>query len=385
MDAAIKTILIINPYFYPGYKAGGPVQSLLHLVEQLGQRYRFAVFTSAHDLGEISVYPSVQPNQWQTLTVNGKTVSVWYASGRITRKVLLQCIQSLQPNVVYINGMYGMPWFIWPLQWWKKKKITVERIIICPRGMLQPGALAVKPWRKKIYYKGLGLLALCKGVVWHATTPDEADDIRRFAGQNAPVVVAANIPKWPLQEWLPSNKRAGRLQLIYLSLITEKKNLLLLLQSLRLCKQTITLHIYGPIVDTRYWQECEKQLQQMPPSIQVAYKGSVPPTAVQATIAQYDALVLLTKGENFGHAIYESLSAARPVLISTFTPWQHLQEQQAGWDIPIESVYQIAQIIDELALKETSEWTTFCSGAHSLALQLVEQNNWEYDYGLLFD
>jgi glycosyltransferase involved in cell wall biosynthesis len=385
MEAATKTILIINPYFYPGYKAGGPVQSLLHLVEHLGQRYRFAVFTSAHDLGETSVYPSVQPNQWQTLTLNGKSVSVWYASGRITQKAMLQCIQMLQPNEVYINGMYGMPWFIWPLQWWKRKKIVVERMIVCPRGMLQPGALAVKPWRKKIYFKGLGLLALCKGVVWHATTPDEADDIRRFAGQNARVVVAANIPKWPLQEWLPSNKLPGRLQLIYLSLITEKKNLLLLLQALRLCAKNITLDIYGPVVDTRYWQECEKQMQQMPAHIQVAYKGSVQSHAVQSTIAQYDALVLLTKGENFGHAIYESLSAARPVLISTFTPWQQLQEQQAGWDIPIDAVQPIAHTIDELALMETSEWTAFCAGAHTLALQTVEQNNWEQDYGLLFD
>jgi glycosyltransferase involved in cell wall biosynthesis len=251
--------------------------------------------------------------------------------------------------------------------------------------MLQPGALAVKPCRKKIYFKGLGLLALCKGGVWYATTPDEADDIRRFAGQNARVVVAANIPKWPLQQWLPSHKLLGRLQLIYLSLITEKKNLLLLLQALRLCRQTVQLHIYGPVVDSRYWQECEKQMQQMPAHIQVAYKGSVQPHAVQSTIAQYDALVLLTKGENFGHAIYESLSAARTVLISRFTPWQNLREQQAGWDIPIDAVQPIAQAIDELALMETSEWTAFCAGAHTLALQTVEQNHWEHEYGLLFD
>jgi glycosyltransferase involved in cell wall biosynthesis len=281
--------------------------------------------------------------------------------------------------------MYGMPWFLWPLQWWKKKKIAVERMIVCPRGMLQPGALAVKPWRKKIYFKGLRLLALCKGVVWHATTLEEADDIRRFAGQNARIVVAPNIPKWPLQQWLPPNKLLGRLQLIYLSLITEKKNLLLLLQALRLCQQSVQLDIYGPVVDTHYWQACEKQMQQMPPHIQVAYKGSVKPTAVQSTISQYDGLVLLTKGENFGHAIYESLSAARPVLISTFTPWRHLQEQQAGWDIPIDAVKSIANTIDELALMELHEWTPFCAGAHTLALQVVAQNNWEHDYGLLFN
>ena len=56
---------------------------------------------------------------------------------------------------------------------------------------------------------------------------------------------------------------------------------------------------------------------------------------MQEVIAQYHALILFTKGENFGHAIYESLSVGRPVITSYFTPWNDLQEKNAGVNVDI--------------------------------------------------
>jgi len=47
----------------------------------------------------------------------------------------------------------------------------------------------------------------------------------------------------------------------------------------------------------------------------------------------HDALVLPTRSENFGIAILESLSRGLPVLTTNITPWNIIQEKNAGWII----------------------------------------------------
>ena len=381
----MKKILLFNPYFYPGYQAGGPVQSLIHLIERMGQEYRFAMVTSAFDLGEQQPYAVVQPDTWQDMVLNGVTVQVWYAQQSLTPPAVRQCIAEQQPDIIYLNGMYGMPWFIWPLVWHRLGKTGAAQILVCPRGMLQPGALAVKSLRKKLYLTALRWSGLCKHIRWHATTPGEAIDIKKIMGTSIDVRVAANIPKLPVTHWEPPAKEAGTLRLVYLSLITEKKNLFFLLQSLQYCRHTIQLDIWGPVVDRAYWQQCEQWIPRLPVQIQVQYKGTVVPQQVQSTLAQYDAMVLLTKGENFGHAIYESFSAARPVLISTFTPWQDLEAKQAGWNMAITDTKAIAQQIDRLAAMQATDWATYCAGAYALAMANLEQANVATAYRQLFD
>ncbi|RTL49068.1 MAG: glycosyltransferase [Sphingobacteriales bacterium] len=378
-------ILIFNPYFYPGYKAGGPVQSLTHLIERMGDVYTFAVVTSAFDLGEQQSYTVIQTDTWQVVQLNGHNVMVWYAAQPLTAAAVRQRIAEQKPDIIYLNGMYGFPWFIWPLWWYRRGKTGNARVVVCPRGMLQPGALAVKPLRKKIYLTALRWLGLCKGIRWHATTPEEAKDIKQMMGAEIEVRVAANIPKLPVPYWEPAAKLPDTLRLVYVSLITQKKNLFLLLQALRHCKCRIYLDIWGPLVDAAYWQQCEKLIPQLPANISVQYKGTVLPQQVQATIAQYDAMVLLTKGENFGHVIYESFSAARPVLMSTFTPWQNLEARQAGWAIAITDTKAIARQIDRLSSMPAPEWAVYCAGAYALAMAYLSQNNAELAYGQLFD
>jgi glycosyltransferase involved in cell wall biosynthesis len=43
---------------------------------------------------------------------------------------------------------------------------------------------------------------------------------------------------------------------------------------------------------------------------------------VPDTFARHDLFVLPTRGENFGHVIFESVAAGTPVLLSDQTPWR---------------------------------------------------------------
>ena len=62
-------------------------------------------------------------------------------------------------------------------------------------------------------------------------------------------------------------------------------------------------------------------LRLLPPHVRVTYRGEVPHARVRETFHRYDAFVFPTRGENFGHAVAESLSASCPVLCSAATPW----------------------------------------------------------------
>ncbi|MGG2383212.1 hypothetical protein, partial [Salmonella enterica] len=76
----------------------------------------------------------------------------------------------------------------------------------------------------------------------------------------------------------------------------------------------------------------------------------------------YDAMILLTRGENFGHAIFESFSVGVPVIISHFTPWHDLQKNKAGWNVEINDANAMVQLFNALAAKTQEEWKPYCDG-----------------------
>ena len=96
-------------------------------------------------------------------------------------------------------------------------------------------------------------------------------------------------------------------------------------------------------------------------------KGDVQPDMVQEIFARYHSSVLLTKGENFGHALYESLSVGRPVITSYFTAWNQLEDKKAGWNVDISADNEIAKIITEVYNLDQPAYDLYCVGAYGLA------------------
>ncbi|MCU0321388.1 MAG: glycosyltransferase [Chitinophagaceae bacterium] len=381
-----KTILIVYEYFFPGYRAGGPIQSLVNMVLALQHVYTFKVITTAYDMHTTKPYPNIQLNSWNTVQLAPKTqpIEVWYsATPKISIGTFKKAIQQSSASIIYINGLFTQ-WFTQPLILKKSAQLKGVEIIICPRGMLQAGALSVKPFKKKLFLSAFKKAQLFKGVRWHATNEEEANDIQKNIHSNARSLVAYNIPKPPVSVIQPSTKQVGKLSLVYLSLITQKKNLLLLLEVLKNCTANIELAIYGPIKDIAYWQQCELLMQQMPHNINISYKGDVQPFEVQNTIAQYDAFILLTKGENFGHALFEALSCGRPIITSFFTPWNELEKQRAGWNIDINNNENIQLLLQQIAMIDATDFASYCDGAWQIAKDYYHQSSFHKNYCTLF-
>jgi glycosyltransferase involved in cell wall biosynthesis len=264
------------------------------------------------------------------------------------------------------------------------KKIAFgKKIIICPRGMMQKGALQNGHLKKTTYIRILNKTALLKKVEWHANNKEEEEDIIRNFGAKSKVHVILNIPKRPLGFYNCPDKNANSLKLVYLSLISEKKNLLLLIRVLHQLSAAISLDIYGPVKDKGYWKTCLAEITGV--AERISYKGVVDPQQVQSVLLNYDAMILLTKGENFGHAIYEALSVGCPVITSNYTPWKNLQQLQAGWNVAIENPIGIQEKLKEIAMMPVSEFQRFRSGAHQLAVKYYEEAVDIKGYEKMFD
>ena len=380
-----KRILIIYDYFLPGYNAGGPVQSLANMISLLHDDFEFFVITSAYDVNARQPYANIVINGWNDLRIKDTVVKVWYKEKGHNYKKITAAIKSVNADFIYMNCMYSIPLFVYPIFFIKKIfSRDQSNIIISPRGILQPGSLAVKPLKKKIYLALLRLSGILKKCRWHATSKDEAESIYRYFRKNSSIEILSNIPKQPVKIIPPPTKEKNYLKLVHLSLIAPVKNILGSINALAICKARIELDIYGPIKDTDYWQECIKAMQNIPANLQINYKGDVQPDNVQTTLQQYDAMILLTKGENFGHALFESLSVGRPIITSHFTPWNALAEKKAGWNVDINDQKSIVDLLDSLAGKTNEEWMQYCKEAHQLAANYFEEQHFKESYRKLF-
>ncbi len=384
LSAIKKTILIFYDYFLPGFKAGGPVQSLANLIIALQDEYQFFVITSAYDLGAVVPYATIQTNQWNSLLIGDNKIQTWYADSKINYTAYAEIIKSIETDFVFFNCMYSYRFFLYPLLNKKKLFKGHTKFIISPRGILQPGSLAVKSGKKKVYLFLLKQIMLLRNCSWHATGMEEVVAIQKHFGKKASIQNLSNIPKVPLATLQISNKQENILRLVHLSLIAPVKNIKTLIQILAVCKQNILLDIYGPVKDEKYWQDCKHALLLLPANIIVAYKGDLQPNNVQQTLQEYDSLISLTTGENFGHALFESLSVGRPIITSYFTPWNNLEEQHAGWNVDINDKKSIADLLDGLAAKPNEEWQLYCKRAHQLAVKYFEEQNFEEEYRKLF-
>lgn len=385
----MKKVLIIYEYFYPAYKAGGPVQSLVNMITALESStdYDFYVLTSAFDFGGQKLNTELEVNTWNSVQLpnSKKPLKVCYTDSPNLQKFVLNAkIQGIKPDIVYVNGLYTS-WFnqvLWMNSSFQKTNI---KLIISPRGMLQDGALAVKPLKKKLYLYVLNFLNKFRDVRWHATNESEKADIMKRISTKADIVIAHNVPKLPLEHISShSTKKEFSLRLVYLSLITPKKQLHSALQVLMNCQRHISFDIYGPVKDEAFWQTCLDLIKNMPHNVTVTYKNDVQPHHVQQILSDYDAMFLPTLGENFGHAIYESLSVGTPVITSHFTPWNKLNEKKSGWNVDINTPESISQLIDELSDYDEKTWSLYRANAHNLAREYYLTSNFIKDYSTLF-
>ncbi len=377
-----KKILILVDWYEPGYKGGGPVQSCRNFVTAMHDNFDLYILTADRDLGDQQPYPGIEANTW--IKKNG--VQVYYADEKkLSLGRLSAVINFVEPEFIYLNSMYSYHFTLLPL-WLKMNKRIKPKIVIAPRGMLQHGAMQFKSFKKKIFLGLLNLTGVPKQLIFHATDEQEKKDILSYLPKAADISVIPNFPKMKLPGWKPVEKQPGNLRCVFISRLAPKKNILFLLNILQGLPSTIRMHltIRGEVEDQLYWKKCTGAIEKLPAHISVNYEGPVLNDEVADVLNTYHLFVLPTKGENFGHAIFEALSSGKPVLISDQTPWRNLAAQKVGWDIALDKPQLFLHAIEQAACFNQQVYDEWSHHAWGLAKNYVEQLNIKEDYIKLF-
>ncbi len=367
-------VFITIPWFSPAFRAGGPIQSIANLVNTYTEGITYKIFCGDTDLNDVPL-THIETGKW--VKYNEQT-EVWYAVKPNRSKTLTEQVEKVKPDIIFAVGLYSWYFTMVPLLFCKTPKK-----IFSVRGMLHPGALSQKKWKKQLFLRAFMLSGLHRRIAFHATDETEAGYIRSVFGEEGLAIhIAGNFARqigWKQ----PIAKEPGALKLITIALISPMKNHLLVLGALQHISHEIEYDIYGPVKDMAYWQQCLLQIQQLPANIKVTYHGDVNPLEIPAILHATHVAILPSKSENFGHAIFEALSAGRPVITSEHTPWNGLKEAKAGMNVPTE-LPGLQKAINFFAVMDTTEYNSWSNGAAAYAINNFDVEGLKGQYREIF-
>lgn len=352
------TLLTFAPFYLPGFKGGGPIRSIVNLVDALGDEVKFSIVTADRDLGDLVPYPDIESGRWHKL---GKEEVIYLAPDQLRLRPVARLIRETPHDAIYLNSFFSPRFTIGPLMAMRLGLVPRKPVILAPRGEFSAGALALKQTKKRLFLAAAKILGLYRGIMFQASSNAERDDIRRalrnaMTSHNIHVAqnirVAADISLGLHGHVKRTPRRPGEpLRIVFLSRISPMKNLAFALEVLREVKVPVRFTIYGPREDQAYWQQCEKIIEGTPPHIEIGAQGAIKPDDVIATLAGHDLFFLPTRGENFGHVIAEALQAGLRLLLSDQTPWRGLVPAGIGHDLPLSDPGPFVEAIEAEAAR----------------------------------
>jgi glycosyltransferase involved in cell wall biosynthesis len=322
--APTRRVLVFSSNFLPGHKAGGPIKSMVRILESLPDSVKVTLVTSDRDLGDSAPYDGlsgqlVHRGPHDVYYVNKRNPWHWMALLRWARRHPI--------DLIYLNSLWSPLFTVMPVLACRLGLLRSSEVLLAPRGELSPGALSIKFAKKRAFLLGWAPMLRRINPVWHATTELELTDIHRMFPWARSVVQTDGRGDEPRQDIIGSSARP---RFVFISRIAEMKNLLLVLEALGEVRAEIDFNIFGPVEDVGYWERCKCLIVDLPTNIRVKYLGELQSDRVKETFAEYDAFILPTLGENFGHVIAESLAAGCPVICSRKTPWTRVLSQGGG-------------------------------------------------------
>ncbi len=373
-------ILVCVPHYLPGYKAGGPIQTLKNMIERLGDEFDFSLLTADRDLGDSQPYPDVPIDQWHML---GKARVCYLSPAERRLHRWRRRLNELEYDVLYLNSFWHHDSRC--ALWLRRLGLAPRKpVIVAPRGEFSPGAYRLKAWKKRAYLFAATSIGLCRDVLWHASNEMEAKQIQALFHGNAPVHCASDMPlslsegaqsenihcapnlasplrSLPVES--PRRKQPGAARIVLLGRVSRMKNVDYALRVLAGVQGDVDFRVLGPREDREYDAECAALAEQLPPGVRATMLGGMPPEAVGRELAAAHLMFLPTRGENFGHAIIEALRTGCPVLISDQTPWRGLEDDRAGWVLPLDGAERFRAVVQQVIDMPEAEWAEWSAGA----------------------
>lgn len=209
-------------------------------------------------------------------------------------------------------------------------------LVIAPRGMMSGWAWRHRRWRKRLAELLVHPGAFAGASGWHATSGQEAEDIRAL-GFRQPVCVAPNGVVVPGEEKLAAARQfwrrlcpaaADRPVALFYSRFHRKKRLRELIELWAATPRRDWFLLLAGVPEEYSVAEVQRWINAAGLGAHAAvFDGDDRPLPY----AMASLFLLPTHSENFGLVVAEALAARVPVLVTDTAPWQGLATHNAGW------------------------------------------------------
>ncbi len=204
--------------------------------------------------------------------------------------------------------------------------------IISPRGMLSAWCLNNKSIRKRIAWWSYQQRDLQRADCIHATSGDEADDIRSTLAAPPIAMIPHGCELPPIGY---TKKRSDSPLAVCITRIHPVKGLADLIDAwANVHPPGWQLVIAGPD-SNGYAAQLRQQISRQQLDHSVRLSGAVDGKEKWDLLSEADLFLSASHSENFGMSIAESLAAGTPVITTQGTPWESVIDHRCGWWVPI--------------------------------------------------
>lgn len=360
-------LLISAGLFYPS-KLGGPSKSLYWLAKGLiSKGFNISVVTSNNFINK----GLVEFDEWTIVD----DIRIMYCSTKtnFSFKITWNTIKEIKNcDIVILSSIFYKPSFFIALY----TLFTTKKLVWSPRGELYYNAIRGSII-KKLYIKILRFL-FSRKVIFHATSLDEENNIKRHFGFNTQVFVIPNYMELPEKQKRICNSDKFLLYVGRIAPIKALDNVLIgLLNSKAFMKSDCRFLIAGSVEEQFHWfNEKLNKIIQNDKSLKnkVLFLGNVEDSEKYKLFAEAYFTILVSHSENFGNVVIEALSQGTPVIASKGTPWQKLKLNDAGFWID-NDVNSIAKQIDEILKLDNNRYKQIRENAFNLAKEFDIHTN----------
>lgn len=351
-------ILFALGTFFPS-KIGGPATILYWHAKELSKNgIKSTVITTNRGVADQSYKDQTVVEQNLTIHYNKQTF--------LEYQTIFNAIKEVKnAEIIHLNSIFeriSIFVFLFTKLFYPKKKIVWS-----VRGELSLEALKFSPKRKKVllyFYQ-----FLTKDIAFHTTSDKEYQEIKSFFPK-AKVITIPNLIKSPERMLLPTQN-----DFLFVGRIHPIKGIDRLIEacakSEKFLNSNYRLLIVGKAEKSKltFYNNLLKIIEENHLHDKVIFLGHLDGIEKEKQYAQSKFLFLTSDTENFGNVVIEALNQGTPLVASLGTPWEILEQYNAGFHIH-NSAEKIAEIFDKIIEMPEQEYASYRENA----LKLVDQN-----------
>lgn len=296
---------------------GGPTRSTIGLARALAAQGQ-AVVLFANVPGRVP-QATIQELQEKGVDFREGRGSDFFIALKDSRALL----EEIRPDIVHIQGLWKLASHA--------MNVVAHRlgipVVISPRGMLDPWALSVKKWKKRLGMFLYQKRDLKRAIAFHATATEEAEHIRDF-GLKQSIGIVPNAVSSP--EVLPIVNKDEVKTAFFMSRLHPGKGLLLLAETWAKVKPMGWRMMVAGADSYGHKVEVVEKLKSLGIENDWTFVGELGDEQKWQALVNADLFIHPSASENFGISIAEALAAGLPVITTKGCPWAEI-DGKCGW------------------------------------------------------